>query len=326
MIVYTDTPDFASSLLPDGCGWLPVSRIYEPLASLAAEVFGSGPLFHARVAANHRFTHFLVTDHSPRSQYDILVEACRADNDLPDGLLCLAGTGDGFHGLRGRSWASPPGNVYLSVLFRPRREIAHFGPGFVILPNLGVIGALDGVAGLAGRASARWVNDVVLDEAKVGGVLTYTQSQGLEVTAVVLGIGINVLTTPRVPPTRFVPRVISLADCLPAADPALPGRVLERLLTVLDRDYAQLLAGGYPALLQRYRERSAVLGARVAVYADEPGEAPLLAEGVVETIGENLELTLAGQSRPVTRGRLVMVPPTSAQSSERGSSCLLTTS
>ena len=69
----------------------------------------------------------------------------------------------------------------------------------------------------------------------------------------------------------------------------------------------RLYEGDYEALLDIYRERSAVLGRRVTVREDLHGAAEdVIASGLVRAIGPELELYIEGQSRPVTKGRVVL--------------------
>ena len=49
------------------------------------------------------------------SQFDALVRATAAGLDLPAPVASVAGSGRGFHGLRGRPWAAEPGNLHLAV-------------------------------------------------------------------------------------------------------------------------------------------------------------------------------------------------------------------
>ncbi len=270
-------------------------------------IFGGSPVYRSEVFRDHEFHHLFVVEYAEESQYDHVVELCRSDVNLPHGVLCLAGSGGRFHGQRNREWDSPPGNLYLTAYFAPNRAIDRFGPGFVILPAVSVIGTIDSIASLAGRARTKWVNDILMDGAKVAGVLTYSQAMGNNVTGVVLGIGLNVETSPQIVSQRFVPKVACLRDFVPdKTDCNLPS-VFENLIARLSDDYRILARDGYRELLEVYRDRSAIIGRRVTICADDPdGDSGLVVSGIVESIGESLELRLEGRQEPVSRGRLVL--------------------
>jgi BirA family biotin operon repressor/biotin-[acetyl-CoA-carboxylase] ligase len=279
----------------------------DPAAARLLRTFlGDGALLRAP-AQPSPWTLVLLAEHAPRSNYDALIELARAGADLPHGMACLAGSGRGFHGFKGRSWQAIPGNLHLSVHFAPGREVERFEVTFTVLAALSVLDALDAVPGMEGRAGLKWVNDVVVEGAKVAGVLAYTQTQDRTVGRAVLGMGVNVLATPGLEPTPFVPAVTSVGEVLGSSPHGLLGRVFRGLLDALDRNYRTLLEEGFRPLLVRYRERSVILGQEVAVCSEDSGGVPqVIAHGRVLALGDGLELHLEGRDQPVTRGRLIL--------------------
>jgi BirA family biotin operon repressor/biotin-[acetyl-CoA-carboxylase] ligase len=249
---------------------------------------------------------FLVESAS-QSQYDLLIELNRAGESLPDGVLCIAGDGKKFHGFRGRAWTASRGNLHVSVNFAPAQSIDHFGAGFMILAAVSVVEAIDSVPGLENRAGIKWVNDILINDAKVCGVLAYTQTMADAVTSAVLGIGLNVETTPPVTRTLFVPKAGSLCDFTSDRRTCNPAYLLEALMMSLDRNYRSLIKGNYSALLNRYRERSIIIGRDVDVLSDDSAVgSQVLASGRVKGLGQDLELILEGSERPISKGRLVL--------------------
>jgi biotin-(acetyl-CoA carboxylase) ligase len=127
------------------------------------------------------------------------------------------------------------------------------------------------------------------------------------VSSAVLGIGLNVETTPSVEPTPYVPRVAALRGFAPDPNACTLEIVLERLVHALDKNYRSYLDGGYKALIDRYRERSIITGREVTIRSDDPGTEPaVIASGRVSGLGENLELLIKGIDKPVSRGRLIL--------------------
>jgi BirA family transcriptional regulator, biotin operon repressor / biotin---[acetyl-CoA-carboxylase] ligase len=309
LAVYTNAPGYARTLLELGKGLTPSGDPEPEVRRLIGALLGPTAV-HVAPMSDASWGHIIVTGYAPESQYDQLIRLARAGLALPDGVACVARTGDRFHGFRGRAWAGSPGNIHLAAHFAPDRPVERFGTAFMALAAVSVVDAIDSVPGLEGRARIRWVNDVVLDGAKVAGVLAHSQTRGATVTSVVLGIGINVETTPAVVPTVFVPAVTSLGDHAPDPATATEGVLLRALLRALGRNYRALLEHGFGPLMGRYRARSAVLDRDVLISADEPDEVPrILAAGRVAEIGDGLELHLAGRPEPITRGRLILDPP-----------------
>ncbi len=264
--------------------------------------------------AGRPWSHVLLARSAVDSNYDRLIEHVRQGAPLPDRLVCLTGSGRGFHGFKGRSWAAVPGNLHLSVHLAPRRPVERFEVAFMALAAVSVVDAIDRVPGLEGRAGIRWVNDVVLEGAKVAGVLAYTHAQHTTVNSAILGIGVNVGTRPPVEPTPFVPDVTHLGEY--AAGPRLMPVFFRQLLRALDRNYRALLERGHASLVDRYRARSVVVGRKVAVCAEDSDTEPeVRTEGVVRSVGDGLELWLDGHDTPVTRGRIILGEPALAGSS-----------
>ena len=305
MKVYTDNPNFADQML-SGASWSAgdKSAADAEIGCLIEAIFNDRPFFETDVQVGQRWQHLFVAECSSRSQYDLLIEQRRLGLCIPDGVLCLSGAGSGLRGLRQRPWAAEAGNIHLSVHLTPQRLAVDSGIPFMVLAAVSVLDAIDSVPDLDSTAGIKWVNDILLEDSKVAGVLAYTEGAGKSVDAVVLGIGLNVEKTPYVEGTRFVPNVASLRDFAPDCKQA---PVFEALLDSLDRNYRLLLSGRSSELLGRYRDRSIVVGRGVTVYVDDTA-APdqVIAGGVVERVGDNLELYFVGSETPVTRGRLAL--------------------
>jgi biotin-[acetyl-CoA-carboxylase] ligase BirA-like protein len=309
MLVLSDRYDYAAELLPPEAA----RRLSSPSAldstarTLAREFLGTGSLVAGDLSGG-AWSHLVLSDFSPRSQYDRMIELARAGSGLPDRLVCVVGAGEGFRGFKGRSWTAAAGNLHLTVHFAPHRPVERLETAFTVLAAVSVVEAVDTLRGLEGRAGIKWMNDVLLEGEKVGGTLAYTQSQGGTVTSAVLGIGLNVETAPPVDRSPYVPAVGSIRDHAPDPEGATRRDLLSAALGALDRNYRLLLEEGPSALLDRYRQRSVVVGRNVVVHEEGTGEGPpaVIAEGRVLGIGDQLELHIEGRKEPVRRGRLIL--------------------
>lgn len=309
MLVYTDSVDFARSVLGQGPElWsAPASEPPGDLRSLLESAYGTKSIRESTVHGGSDWDYLLLVEVAERSHYDLLIELSRAGVRIPDRVLCLAGAGERFHGFKGRAWSAPPGNTYLSAYLRPSSAVDCPATSFTVLAAVSVVDAIDQMPGLEDTARIKWVNDILIDDAKVGGVLAYTQSLRGTIGGAVLGIGVNVETQPEVEPTPFVPRVGALKGAGSQPMECTQRRFFSALAASLDANYGRLLAGEYEALLERYRERSSVIGRQVTLCAEEPTSEPgVLASGRATRIGDDLELMIEGYERPFTKGRLII--------------------
>ena len=101
-------------------------------------------------------------------------------------------------GRRGRSWTSPPGNLYVSLLVRPPYPASEAS-------QLSLVAALalgDALAEYvsSSRIHNKWPNDVQVDGRKIAGLLLESSggSKG-NVEWVVIGCGVNIAVHPSLP-------------------------------------------------------------------------------------------------------------------------------
>ncbi len=114
-----------------------------------------------------------------------------------EGTLVWARSQSAGKGRRGRSWISPPGNLYLSLVLRPKAPVAR-------VPEIAFVAALaagDAIAALLPPSSEmklKWPNDILVDGKKAAGLLLEAGTGGGAGAKgfLVLGVGINVASHP----------------------------------------------------------------------------------------------------------------------------------
>lgn len=96
----------------------------------------------------------------------------------------------------GRTWYSPPGNLYVSILLRldlpPER-----GTELSFLAALAVADTVDALLPKQTRAALKWPNDVLVNGGKIAGILV-EQIDDVRI----LGIGLNILHEPNNAPYK----------------------------------------------------------------------------------------------------------------------------
>ena len=126
-----------------------------------------------------------------------------AAEGYPHGTLVVAARQTAGKGRRGRTWISPEdGNIYMSILLKPdlRLEIT---PMLTVVMALSVYQAAEKASSedmSACRFGIKWPNDIVASVnggpyRKLCGILTEMRMEDSEISAITIGIGLNVNQT-----------------------------------------------------------------------------------------------------------------------------------
>jgi BirA family transcriptional regulator, biotin operon repressor / biotin---[acetyl-CoA-carboxylase] ligase len=119
-----------------------------------------------------------------------------ATEGAPHGTVVHADEQVAGRGRLGRTWFSPAGNLYLSVILRlnvpPER-----GGELSFLAALAVSDAVNGLLPKQVRATLKWPNDVLVQDGKIAGILV---EQVGDVR--ILGMGLNIIEAPRNAPYK----------------------------------------------------------------------------------------------------------------------------
>ena len=250
----------------------------------------------------------VAVEHAAASQFTALQTALRDAAPLPDDLACIALEGNGFRGQRGRAWEALRGNLHVSLLARLDLPAASVQTALTALPAVAAARAIERASRGRVRPGLKWVNDLLLDEHKVAGVLSATHVQGDRAAYALVGIGINVERAPSLARDPRVPPAGSLRALVGSACPTLEALTVV-LVEELDRAIMQVRSGDGRSLVDAYRRRSLMVGRQVAIWPISDGddrEAPLLT-GRVRALRADLGLELEGHGEPVLAGRLTFL-------------------
>ncbi len=194
-----------------------------------------------------------------------------AAHSANEGLTLIADAQSGGRGREGRSFFSPDGSgIYMSTLFRPSVSAPSLSPKKLVhittSAALAVSEAIERVTGK--KTEIKWVNDVFFDGLKVSGILTeaaYNESaSGYDFIAV--GIGINLYNS------GFPSELQGVAGALYTKKPLFLNRIKARLVAEILNGleyYYGLIASGDFSFVNRYRERSMVIGKDVDIIINE---------------------------------------------------------
>ena len=101
----------------------------------------------------------------------------------------------GGRGRRGRVWASPPGNLYASLLLENPCAVAD-APQLGFVAGVALARAARGLAGGDPRFTLKWPNDLLFAGAKLSGLLLESAGGGAGRFHCVIGFGVNCRSHP----------------------------------------------------------------------------------------------------------------------------------
>ncbi|RUM99683.1 biotin--[acetyl-CoA-carboxylase] ligase [Pseudaminobacter arsenicus] len=228
----------------------------------------------------------------------------RARQGDPGRLWVVSKKQESGRGRRGRSWATPEGNLAATLLMVTDCDLKIAATlGFVaglsladaldaVVPGGRIRIAPDGGSGERGnRFELKWPNDVLAEGAKLAGILLESAVLDRQRAAVAIGIGVNVVAYP-----HDVPYPATSLDVLGANCDA------ETLFLALSDAWSQNIrlwngGQGLGHIRKRWLERAAGLGGEVAVRVD--GD---VVRGVFETIDEDCRFVIRN-----TKGEIVRI-------------------
>ncbi len=158
----------------------------------------------------------------------------------------------GGRGRLGRAWDSPPGNLAASCLIRPR--VGEGSPTeLAFVMALAVFDAASRFV-VAARLQLKWPNDVLLDGAKLSGILLERAGD-----AVIAGVGVNLQAAPALPGRATIALAAAMDASPPGPDVFLP--VLAASFAESRKIWAE---SGFAAVRQHWLDRAHPLGTPLA--------------------------------------------------------------
>jgi BirA family transcriptional regulator, biotin operon repressor / biotin---[acetyl-CoA-carboxylase] ligase len=212
--------------------------------------------------------------------------AALARSGAEEGLWLRAERQTGGRGRQGRTWLSPPGNLYASSLVRLR-------PGDPPAATLALVAAvaLHGIVSAAAPAvRIKWPNDLLAGDAKLAGILLEREGE-----AVVAGFGVNLAAHP-----PAVDRAATSLAALTGAAPD-PESFLEFLAESFGRWLARWRGEGIAPVRRAWLEAAHPLGTAL-----ETPEGQGLFDGLDESGALRLRLQ-GGEVRLIHAGDVFLI-------------------
>jgi BirA family biotin operon repressor/biotin-[acetyl-CoA-carboxylase] ligase len=187
-----------------------------------------------------------------------------------EGFIVAARNQTAGRGRKDRTWLSPVGGLYFSIILHPR-----LGP-----ENAPLLGFLSACTELGvENVSLKWPNDVLIGDSKIAGILSEAVSTNDENVGIVIGIGVNQNCPVSDMPSGLEWPTTSVFDEL-GIETSIESLLctivneIDTLLQIVERD------SSFDAVLDEWREVSSTLGVRVRIH--EEGKTT---DGVAKDIG-----------------------------------------
>jgi BirA family transcriptional regulator, biotin operon repressor / biotin---[acetyl-CoA-carboxylase] ligase len=201
-----------------------------------------------------------------------------------EGLCVVAREQTAGRGRYGRTWLSEKDlGLYFSLLLRPRQDTKYL-PLITLMAGAAVYDVLHDTFDLT--PDIKWVNDVLINEKKICGILAETVDDR-SAAAIVLGIGIN-LKTPASTAAENATSILSETGSQPSAE-----RLTESLTRFLNYYYEKFCEPGGPEWVRaQWTGRSSFAFGKL-VRAVLPGE---IVTGVTRGIESNGALRIESEN------------------------------
>lgn len=210
-----------------------------------------------------------------------------ANQGVPHGVVVAARMQSAGRGRQGRVWISPPdAGLYISFLLRPEVALTQL-PLISLATGCAVARAVQSTCGLG--VGLKWVNDVIADGRKLGGILA--EMSGTK--ALVIGIGLNVRAVER--PPELASRAVAIEELV--SEPVNVNLLAANLASEMEESYSSLCRGERTLITEEWKAKSVTLGKTVRAMLGATKQAEgvaidLARDGalVVRTIDGDIEL------------------------------------
>jgi BirA family transcriptional regulator, biotin operon repressor / biotin---[acetyl-CoA-carboxylase] ligase len=183
-----------------------------------------------------------------------------AEKGAEEGTVVVAEIQNRGKGRRGKTWISPPGGVWMSIILRPDIQTAR-APQLTLVTGVAVAKTLKKELKL--DVGIKWPNDVLIGDKKVCGILTEVNASINKLNYVVVGIGIDMNVDVPLFPPDLQKGATSLKHEL---DTEINGAMLvQKFLLNFEKLYKEFTDDKFPEILNEWRALSKTIGRKVEV-------------------------------------------------------------
>lgn len=184
-------------------------------------------------------------------------------NQEENGSVIIAETQISGKGRQGRSWISPKGGIWLSVILHPKFDV-----GKVTLVPFAAAVALSSAIQktLKIKTELRWPNDVTVKGKKIAGMIIDASIEATQIESLVLGVGINF----KVNPVQIAKKIktganfYGVATLVDMNSKTKPAKLVQSFLEELEKILALLSGENTPQIISQWSKQSSTIGRDVS--------------------------------------------------------------
>lgn len=187
-----------------------------------------------------------------------------AGNKKEDGTVIISETQDFGKGRLGRTWVSPRGGIWLSIILRPRFDVAKI----TLVPLAASIALADAIQKTLGtKTELKWPNDVTLRGKKIAGMIIDASIESSSIDSMILGVGINF----RVDPDEIEKKIrkkenfYGVATLVGQNDKTKPAKLVQSFLEEFEKVLNLLGDNKAAKIVKDWTAKSSTIGKTVAI-------------------------------------------------------------
>jgi BirA family transcriptional regulator, biotin operon repressor / biotin---[acetyl-CoA-carboxylase] ligase len=182
-----------------------------------------------------------------------------ASDNPSEGTIILAESQTKGRGRLGRHWVSPRyKGIYFSLMLKPKIPPSQAA----VLTLLAAVSICEAVKAATGiTCSIKWPNDILVNNKKLGGILTELEAELDRVNFVIIGIGINVNNEPG----ELLRGAVSLKSLSNSQKKVDRLELLREILRKIESNYFLFQEKKAAAILEKWKSYSLTLGQRVKI-------------------------------------------------------------
>lgn len=215
-------------------------------------------IFKNNLTIGHKIYYYPLVQSTMNVAKKLVEVAC------PHGSLIIAASQNGGRGRMSRTWVSPVGGLWFSIILTPSIPPSLFSK-ITLAAGISVCEVIQELYNI--KPGLKWPNDVLLNNKKVCGILTESLVESNIIKHAILGIGINLnFYKEELPEELYLTGSTILSETGKYLEPEI---FLHKLLIRLNEKYS-LLESQRIFEIDRYKNFSITLGKQVtAIYHDK---------------------------------------------------------